>query len=127
MGVTSRLAVTLLRAKRLVSWNCDPVRSEEDRCEIREAAAYGFEPGAVCSLIRALPLVGSELEQLLERPSRPTQGQVRPGQLASYKQEFSTTRSTKLSMSESISQKPIWTWPGSESPGAWPMIQPDEM
>jgi hypothetical protein len=41
------------------------------------------------SLIRASPWrVVDKLEQLLERPSRPTQGRVRPGQLVSNKQEL---------------------------------------
>ena len=81
----------LRTAKPLVSLNRDLARSERGRCEILEAAAYGLEPGAVCSLIRICPWLEQNSNSYWSDQAGPPQGQVRPGQLASHKQEFFTT------------------------------------
>src|SRR4030088_2636229 len=78
-------------AKRLVSWNRARGRSEQGRCEILEAAAYGGEPGALCSLIRICPWMEQNSNSYWSDQDGPAQGQVRLGQLASSKQEVLTT------------------------------------
>ena len=87
----SAFIATLRTAKRLVSLNCDLARSKRGRCEILEAAAYGAEPGAVCSLIRICPWLEMNSNSYWSDQAGPPQGQVRLGQLASHKQEFFTT------------------------------------